>query len=496
MNVFQRLALKAASITGAFDKIDDNKAYQSYQYTGGFNFNSFDDKYIIDKGYAGNADLYAIINKISQTAANIPLDLVEINKDGEEEVIKSGELYDLLQQPNRMQTMNEFVQEAIMFLLLSGNSYAAGYRSLGMGDQIREINNLGSQFVEIEGGDMTNPIEAYLYQEMYNIKFEANDVMHTRYPNPKGEGLDRLYGLSPLQAGNNALQSSNNTYDAKGNIIKNHGISGILTNKSERSLRAEDAKTMQESWDALSTNPKKYGRTLVTSADLDFIQMGLSPTDLQLIESGIIDLRTLCNIYSVPSQLFNDSQGTTFNNMAAAKKSLYTESVIPNLELWLGNFNNWFVNSWSVAENKEYCVKPNTSEIEVLQADKKIEAEKDKVNMEGVNVVLNMPIGNEAKIQILKENYDISTELSTILLVESTQGSTNGDSSNLESTPEAVDQNAIAQANLRGSVGGVQGILSIQQSVASGITSVNSAVTTLIEIYGFDNATARSILGV
>jgi HK97 family phage portal protein len=416
MNVFQRLALKAASITGAFDKIDDNKAYQSYQYTGGFNFNSFDDKYIIDKGYAGNADLYAIINKISQTAANIPLDLVEINKDGEEEVIKSGELYDLLQQPNRMQTMNEFVQEAIMFLLLSGNSYAAGYRSLGMGDQIREINNLGSQFVEIEGGDMANPIEAYLYQEMYNIKFDANDVMHTRYPNPKGEGLDRLYGLSPLQAGNNALQSSNNTYEAKANIIKNHGVSGILTSNSEKGLRPEDGKAMQDAWDKKNSDPKKFGRTLVTSAQMQFLQMGMSSTDLQLIESGIIDLRTLCNIYSVPSQLFNDVSGTTFNNMAAAKKSLYTESVLPNLELWLNNFNNWFVNSWSKAENKDYCVKTNTSGVEVLQADQKLEAEKDKVVTETIMNVLNSQISNESKIQSLMYGIGM-TEEEAILIV-------------------------------------------------------------------------------
>lgn len=52
-----------------------------------------------------------------------------------------------------------------------------------------------------------------------------------------------------------------------------------------------------------------------------------------------------------------------------------------------------------------------------------------------------------------------------------------------------------AQANLRGSVGGVQGILGIQQSVAQGITSVESAIATMIEIYGFNRETAIKILG-
>jgi len=415
MNVIQRLALKAASNLGLFKGINDNPYYQTFQISGGFKFDDFNQEEVIRKGYAGNADLYSIVRKISTTASDIPLDLYEINREGEKELVTDGELYDLLKQPNRLQTMPEFIEESLLFLLLSGNAYNVGYKSLGMGDVFREVNVLSSQYVTIETGGMADPIKAYWYQDINNLKFDTDEVIHTRYPNPKGDATDRVYGLSPLEAGSNALQSSNNTYDAKGNIIKNHGVSGILTNNSERSLRREDAESMQNAWDRLSKNPKTYGRTLVTSAAVDFIQMGLSPTDLQLIESGIIDLRTLCNIYSVPSQLFNDVSGTTFNNMAAAKKSLYTEAVLPNLNLWLQNFNNWFIDSWSKYENKNYCLEANTSGIEVLQADQKLEAEKDKVKMEGINTVLNMPISSEAKSLILVQDYGYSEEEANIL---------------------------------------------------------------------------------
>jgi hypothetical protein len=51
-----------------------------------------------------------------------------------------------------------------------------------------------------------------------------------------------------------------------------------------------------------------------------------------------------------------------------------------------------------------------------------------------------------------------------------------------------------AQSTLKGSVGGVQALLQIQQSVASGITSYNSGVTMLEEIFGFDTITAQKIL--
>jgi hypothetical protein len=52
-----------------------------------------------------------------------------------------------------------------------------------------------------------------------------------------------------------------------------------------------------------------------------------------------------------------------------------------------------------------------------------------------------------------------------------------------------------AQAELKGSVGGVQGILSIQQSVSQGITTIDSGSAILELIYGIDAVEARRMLG-
>ena len=56
-------------------------------------------------------------------------------------------------------------------------------------------------------------------------------------------------------------------------------------------------------------------------------------------------------------------------------------------------------------------------------------------------------------------------------------------------------EQAKAQAGLRGSVGGVTGILQIQASVTSGATQYDSAITILKEIYGFTDIIAKKILG-
>ena len=64
-----------------------------------------------------------------------------------------------------------------------------------------------------------------------------------------------------------------------------------------------------------------------------------------------------------------------------------------------------------------------------------------------------------------------------------------------EIQPDAVDANAQAQAALRGSVGGVQALLQVQQSVAQGLTDIESAIAIVELIYGFDRESALRLVG-
>ena len=68
---------------------------------------------------------------------------------------------------------------------------------------------------------------------------------------------------------------------------------------------------------------------------------------------------------------------------------------------------------------------------------------------------------------------------------------TEEESLNTEVAP-VDDATKEAQANLRGSVGGVQGV---QQSFANGLTDYNSAITIFTEIYGFSLKVADALLG-
>ena len=59
----------------------------------------------------------------------------------------------------------------------------------------------------------------------------------------------------------------------------------------------------------------------------------------------------------------------------------------------------------------------------------------------------------------------------------------------------ASEEELKAQAALKGSVGGVQGILELQKAVASGSSDKDSAVSILELVYGFSRSEAEEIIG-
>lgn len=87
-------------------------------------------------------------------------------------------------------------------------------------------------------------------------------------------------------------------------------------------------------------------------------------------------------------------------------------------------------------------------------------------------------IASTMKTAGLKMDAKYFTEMTGVVLVE---GDENTDSA--------------SQAELRGSVGGVTGIIQLQQSVANGLTSKEAAVATLKYVYGFDDKKATEIVG-
>jgi hypothetical protein len=60
-------------------------------------------------------------------------------------------------------------------------------------------------------------------------------------------------------------------------------------------------------------------------------------------------------------------------------------------------------------------MRKDFSSVEALQPDKKHEADKDKLVMDGVSTILSMPISSEAKAELLKDTYDFTDEMASLI---------------------------------------------------------------------------------
>ena len=325
----------------------------------------------IKQGYRYNADLYSIINKIGDDLADIPVKLVNEDEEGEQEEIKSHPLIDIIRKPNPQMSGKEYDKTQYKFFLATGNLFENGVgpdAGVNAG-RFMELYPMPPQFTEIITGGWRDPVKAYtLRWAQQRHEIPAKDVSHMRMFNPNYEMGEFLRGMSPVEAAAMAIASSNSGYNAKKNKFINGGFEGFVSGADDN---VNTINFSPEQRRALSKfiqdkhSGQNSGKIYITDAKAKWNAVGISLVDLAVLDSIEADLRTLCRIYQVDSKLFNDTKGSTFNNLLEAEKAYYTHRIVPLVNERTEERNNWLVKPWG--ENLKLV--PDFSGIEVLQKD-------------------------------------------------------------------------------------------------------------------------------
>jgi HK97 family phage portal protein len=347
----------------------------------------------IKNGYLFNPSVYSIVSFIAQKAGTIPWGVYSVKSDKALNLYKSAshdlpqfkksiiktkalvelpnhDLNELFVTPNILQAWAEFIEQVVGFKLVTGNSYVhcIGPENGVNAGIIKEMWPLPSQYMSIVAGDQMQPIKQYELKGDRNLIIPKENVIHLKYWTPNAQNGQFLYGVSPIQAGRRVVTKSNSSYDASVSMFQNMGASGFISAKSrsveDPSLTPEQAEMIEKKL-AKKTGPRNAGKPLVTSVPLEWQQMGMSPVDLAIIESDKMDLRTICNIFHVPSELFNDAANKTYSNTKEAGSAVYTNAVIPALTQFRDAFNQKIQKVYG----KEIYVDFDTSMISELQDD-------------------------------------------------------------------------------------------------------------------------------
>lgn len=349
--------------------LDFNRAI--YNYLGDtLVWNPDNDDTYINKGYRYNATIYSIINLITKSATNVPFQVYEVQKDNDlkrYKALTSGDfnsntimqakmlqkkalvelhdtdLHELLERPNPSQSYNSWIQEIVAFGKLTGNRYIYGIApntGLGAG-KFQELYVLPSQKVEINSGGIMEPVKEYSLQYNGTIKIPAEFICHIKDQNLYYDGTgSHLYGMSPLKAGLRVMDANNQALTTGVKYLQNQTARGVLMSE-DGDINEVQARALKEKFRQQYQGSDNAGDVIITPKKLSWINFGLNASDLSLIEQYNATIKDLCNIYNVPVQLLNNTDSTTYNNMKEAKKALYQNAVIPELNKIRDELNRW-----------------------------------------------------------------------------------------------------------------------------------------------------------
>lgn len=324
---------------------------------------------LLQNSYESNVDVFAIIKKIIDTSKSIPWIVEQRQANGNFKELKDTTLHELMNTPNisKGYTWNDIEEMILLYLLCNGNTYLFGESQFNS-SLIEEIDILPPDFVTIESNeDFFLPQLKYKFQLGKSKRiFEKEAVSHIKFFNPSYSTINEsFYGLSIIKVAARVVQTGNDVWDAKIATYQNRGAGGMLTDKSQRPMTPEQASKAQEALDERIAGVNKSGKTIVTNKDLSYIQLAMSPQDLQLLESGVINLRSICNVFGLDSSLFNDPENKTYSNRTEAEKALFTNAIMPLSDKIAEHLTRYLCKNHF--PDKNVRLRQDFSKIEVLQ---------------------------------------------------------------------------------------------------------------------------------
>jgi HK97 family phage portal protein len=339
-------------------EIKENPVGKAYLHSNSLGHEKKDKKVLAKEGYAYNVVVYRAIDEIVKGLSDITIEVKLGN-----ELQENHPALKLLNDPNPMQGMGQFLKNIFIDYLINGEMFVAGY-PLSTTKPPSELWPLNPLEMTVRPGKGGIP-SAYVHMEKSDKETVfpvgaitgESDVFYMKMYNP----LNYWRGLSPLEAAALAGDTHNAGMVWNYSLLNNGARpSGIV--QFESSPSGEVLARLKEFFKRQIQGAKNAGEIPILTGGAKWQSVDNSPKDMDYIKTMKEMTKYIASAFGVPLPLV-DNDSSSYNNMEQAKERLWTDTIIPLLDEFLDSFGKWLLPRYG--ENLEFCA--NLDSVQALE---------------------------------------------------------------------------------------------------------------------------------
>lgn len=206
-----------------------------------------------------------------------------------------------------------------------------------------------------------NGIQDFVYSPNDNsgesIILYPDEVVFMHYFNPR----DDLRGLSPMEIALDSIGVGSAVTEHAHSFFSNGAvISGIV---SVPGAMDDQIDAIERKWRRVVSGVSNFFKTMFIGGNATYTPFGAAPKDLAMPELSREARRDICAAFGVPPVIAGAWEAANYATAEEQRKSLYTETILPELDFIADNLNREFVSRFF----SDVYIEFDTTQIRVLR---------------------------------------------------------------------------------------------------------------------------------
>lgn len=277
--------------------------------------------------------MFACALVMGQTMGMLPVHLYRRLGEGKgQERATDHPLYRIIhRQPNRWQTAFQWRQMMQWHLMLRYNSYSEIL--YGRGGQVSELIPIHPDRVTVDRLNGADGVQSFRYKVRSPNGANERTLIQDEMFHVRGLSSDGIEGFSPLDAQRESLGEALAAQSYSSRHLQNDARSPIALEWPGHFKDDEERRKFRASWQEAQTGPNR-GKTPVLEKGMTIKEIGVSNTDLQLIELRKLKAYDIAAMNRMPPHKVGLMERATFTNIEHQGIEFATDTTQPWCVNW------------------------------------------------------------------------------------------------------------------------------------------------------------------